>query len=85
MRPSHASPQSHPRKNVPDTEVTESQFFNDPDVIDEAKLLNKETPHRTPTVVSSNTEESDHENPQEIIMHFKPERIPSPAIANLYT
>ena len=70
----------NPHEKVSDFQVDESQFFNDSAVIDEPELFSNETPLVTPTAeaVSSEPEESDHKNSEEIIIHLEPEITQSP-------
>ena len=64
-----------PHERLPDIQV---------DMNDEPDFFQDETPQLKPTTVavSSDTEESDHENPQEIIIHLEPRTKLSPAIEN---
>ena len=69
-------------ENVPDIQVDESHFYTEPDVIDEPEHFHGETPQVTPTpaAFSSDTEESDHENPRNIIIHLELGITSSPTI-----
>ena len=67
-----------PHENLPDNQMAESQFCNDPDVINEPKLFATEKTHSTKThvAVSSDTEESSHENQQKSFLNLQPETPP---------
>ena len=60
----------NPHMNVRDIQTYESQFYTKPDVIDEPEHFQDQTPQLTLTsgAVSSDTEVSDPENPQEIVI-----------------
>ena len=62
-------------ENVPNIWVDESEFYTDPDVIYEPELFNDEIPQweAQPAVVTSNSEDSDTENPQEILLPLESE------------
>ena len=61
-------------ENVPDNQVEKSQFYNDPEM-DKPELFHDELSRLTLplAVVTSNTEDYDKENPQEIKLLPKPE------------
>ena len=72
-------PKFFPHENLPDIQVDESHFCTDSDVIDEPQLFQGVKSRVTTTLedISSDTEESDHKNPHEIIIHLEPERLQS--------
>ena len=74
-----------PHENVPDNQVEKSQFYTKPDVIAGPELFATEPPHSATTraVLSSDTEEFDHENQPEIFLPLQLETPPPIAVDEL--
>ena len=64
--------------------MDEANYYNDPKVSEEPELFHYKTPQLrpTPAAVSTDTEDSDHENSQDIIIALEPETPQSPATVN---
>ena len=82
MRPPHATPQIHTTRNVPDNQVDENQFYQDPETIDEPDFFSTHIPTNTPCQDQQSEEEPDNEtnNSEEIVIQPQPKANVSPLL-----